>query len=111
MGKVAILVSRNDERTPGGTLANELGVLRAEMAELKAREAEIVAKIKHMGPGVREGLAFRVTVSEHTGSTSLDVKAAEAKLRELGVDNRWFNRHMKTTAGSLRVTCSARRGE
>jgi hypothetical protein len=37
---------------------------------------------------------------------SLDAKAMEAKLREMGVDNRWFSKNTKTTRGytALKIT-------
>lgn len=106
MAKVALIFSRSSAPHP----ADELGVIRAEMADLKAREAAVLADIKALGAGRHEGAAFGVTVSHVEGRLSLDPKAAEAKLRELGVDGRWFSKHMKQAAGSVRVTCSALQG-
>ena len=40
---------------------------------------------------------------------SLDVKAAEAKLRDLGVDGRWFSKNQKTTKGYTTVKVVARK--
>ena len=40
---------------------------------------------------------------------SLDPKAAEAKLRELGVDGRWFSKNQKTTKAYTTVKVVARK--
>jgi hypothetical protein len=40
---------------------------------------------------------------------SLCPKAAEAKLRELGVDGRWFSKNQKTTKGYTALKIAARK--
>lgn len=108
MAKIAILVGAQPH------VADRLGALRAEIAALKRLEADLMAEVHTLGAGRHEGVAFAVTVAKVPGRESLDPKAAEAKLRELrelGVDGRWFSKHMKATAASTRVTVSAVKGE
>ena len=89
---------------------DRLGALRAQIAELKATEAFLIDEVKALGLGAHEGDLFRATVSETAEALSLDPKAAEAKLIELGVDGRWFSRHQKVRAGSVAVRIVARKG-
>ena len=56
-----------------------------------------------------DGSLFRATVSEVAERQSLDAKAAEAKLRELGVDGRWFSKNQKTSKGYTTVKVVARK--
>jgi len=51
----------------------------------------------------------RATVSDVAERQSLCPKAAEAKLRELGVDGRWFSKNQKTTKGYTTVKVVARK--
>jgi hypothetical protein len=89
---------------------DRLGALRAQIAELKATEAFLIDEVKALGLGAHEGDLFRATISETAEALSLDPKAAEAKLIELGVDGRWFTRHQKVRAGSVAVRIVARKG-
>ena len=61
------------------------------------------------GAGAHDGGLFRATVSDVAERQSLCVKAAEAKLRELGVDGRWFSKNQKTTKGYTTVKVVARK--
>lgn len=88
---------------------DRLGAIRAQIAELKSVEAFLLDAVKKLGAGAHEGSAFRATVSVTEDRQTLDPKAAEAKLRELGVDGRWFSKNQKTVSGSVRVTVSARK--
>jgi len=91
---------------------DRLGAIRAQLAELKELkevEAFLLDEVKALGTGAHEGAAFRATVSVTDDRQTLDPKAAEAKLRELGVDGRWFSKNQKTVKGSTRVTVSARK--
>lgn len=61
-----------------------------------------------MGAGKHEGQLFLATVSDVEESESYDAAAMEAKLRELGVDNRWFNKNKKIKAGYRKVLVKSR---
>lgn len=85
-----------------------LGALRARIAVLEAEEAVIVSVIKNYGPGVYPGDLYSATVSDIPGRETLDVKACEEKLRDLGVDGRWFSRNTKVGKASLRLSLQDR---
>jgi hypothetical protein len=88
---------------------DRLGAIRAQIADLKKVEAFLTDEVKALGVGAHDGDLFRAAISEVDSRTSLDAKAAEAKLIELGVDGRWFSKHQKTTAGYTVVKVSARK--
>lgn len=92
------------------TTVDTLGQIRAEMARLKEVEAELVGQLKSAPVGAYEGSLFRATVSQIADRETLDAKAAEEKLRELGVDGRWFSKNMKVVSGYTMVKVSARKG-
>lgn len=89
---------------------DQLGDIKAQIASLKQVEAEITARISAFGPGSYEGLHYRASVSECGATFSLDAKAAEEKLRELGVDGRWFSRHQKERRAYTAIRVVARKG-
>jgi len=94
-----------------GSVVDRLGNIKAQIAELKAVEAKLVALLVNAceaGDAIDGGL-FRATVSTVAERSSLDTKAAEAKLRELGVDGRWFSKNQKTTKGYTTVKVVARK--
>ena len=88
---------------------DQLGAVKARIAELKAEEARLAALIAERGHGAIDGHLFRATVSEVAERQSLDVKAAEAKLRELGVDGRWFSKNQKVSKAYTTVKVVARK--
>jgi hypothetical protein len=90
-------------------VVDRLGDIKAQIAELKAVEANLINLLVNSGEGVVEGSTFRATVSPVAERQSLDAKAAEAKLRELGVDGRWFSKNQKTTKGYTTVKVVARK--
>lgn len=92
-----------------GAAVDRLGDIRAQIAALKDKEKVLVTYIAGLGDGVHEGDLFRAAVSTTADRYSLDPKAAEAKLRELGVDGRWFSKNQKVTRGSTSVRVSARK--
>jgi hypothetical protein len=92
-----------------GSVVDRLGDIKAQIAELKAVEAHLINLLINGGEGAIEGQAFRATVSAVAERQSLDAKAAEAKLRELGVDGRWFSKNQKTTKGYTTVKVVARK--
>ena len=100
--------------TVAATISNispvdRLGDIKAEIARLKEIEAFLTDEIKDLGAGAHDGGLFRATVSDVAERQSLCPKAAEAKLRELGVDGRWFSKNQKTTKGYTTVKVVARK--
>ena len=60
-------------------LADELGAIKAQIADLKLREAAIKTDLHRIG-GVHEGALFRATVSESIRAT-VDWKSIAQKLK------------------------------
>lgn len=90
-------------------VVDRLGEVKAEIARLKEVEAQLAARLIESGEDAVDGGLFRATIVRTSESTSLDVKAAEAKLRELGVDGRWFSKNLKVRKGSVSVRVVARK--
>jgi hypothetical protein len=88
---------------------DQLGAIKARIAALKAEVAHLISVVLESGHGAYEGDLFRATVSQVAERQSLDAKAAEAKLRDLGVDGRWFSKNQKTTKGYTTVKVVARK--
>lgn len=93
----------------GGQIADRLGDIKAQIAELKAVEANLIGILVNGGEGAVDGNLFRATVSSVAERQSIDAKAMEAKLRDLGVDGRWFAKNQKTTKGYTTVKVVARK--
>mgnify|MGYP003650807062 FL=1 len=90
-------------------VVDRLGEVKAEIARLKEVEAELAARLIASGEIAIDGSLFRATVVTTAESSSIDPKAAEAKLRELGVDGRWFSKNQKVRKGSTSVRVVARK--
>lgn len=90
-------------------IVDRLGDIKAQIAELKKVEAELAQRLIDSGADVIDGHGYRAAISVVAERQSLDVKAAEAKLRELGVDGRWFSKNQKTTKGYTTVRVAARK--
>ena len=88
---------------------DQLGTIKARISELKAEEARLAGIIANSGTDAVDGHLFRATVVTTSDRQTLDGKAAEAKLRELGVDGRWFSKNQKTVRGSTSVRVVARK--
>ena len=88
---------------------DQLGSIKARIAQLKAEEARLTALVANSGELEIDGLTFRATVSTVAERQSLDPKAAEAKLRELGVDGRWFSKNQRTSKAYTTVRVVARK--
>lgn len=87
---------------------DRLGAINAQIANLTEQAEPLKVEIKAMGVGTHNGQLFAANVAEVAPSESYDPAAMEAKLRELGVDNRWFKRNTKIRAGYLRLTVKDR---
>ena len=90
-------------------VVDRLGEVKAEIARLKGLEAELAARLIASAEAAIDGSLFRATIVTTAESSSLDPKAAEAKLRELGVDGRWFSKNQKIRKGSTSVRVVARK--
>lgn len=90
-------------------IVDRLGDIKAQIADLKKVEAELAQRLIDSGADIVDGVGYRATVSVVAERQSLDVKAAEAKLRDLGVDGRWFSKNQKTTKGYTTVRVVARK--
>jgi hypothetical protein len=58
---------------------DELGWIKAQIADLVKREEALKVRIVTLGPGAHEGRLFRATVTESVRET-LDMEAVRAKL-------------------------------
>lgn len=85
-----------------------LGKVLAEIKDLENQANPLKEEVKAMGAGQHEGQLFMATVSDVEETESYDSAKMEAKLRELGVDNRFFNKIIKTKAGYSRVLVKSR---
>jgi hypothetical protein len=83
---------------------DELGVLQAQIAELRVREEEIKSELKAQGDGAYEGDLYRVTVST-TNRETLDMKAVREKLSP-----QFISAHTNVTP-VVTVRCVARTGK
>lgn len=96
-----------------GHNVDQLGAIKAQIADLEIKRKELEARIKHdaetTGEARFDGNLFQATVVTTAESYTLDAKAAEVKLRELGVDGRWFAKHKKVRAGSISIRVTARK--
>ena len=80
---------------------DQLGLIKAQLAGLKAQEEALRAVLIEQGPGAYEGELFRVTVSESERCT-LDMAAVRAKL------SRQFIQANTTVTPVVTVKVSAR---
>lgn len=91
-------------------LIDELGVIKAQIAELKAQEKTLIQRAgKELDVGSHDGDLFTASISKVEDRQIPDPLAMERKLRELGVDNRWFSKNLKTVSGYTTVRISARK--
>lgn len=91
------------------TIVDDLGVVKAEIADLERKKKALEETLKVHGVGSYDGEVFRASVSEVPEGKSLDPVAAEAKLRELGVDGRWFSKNLKTRKAYTTIRVNARK--
>jgi|688.fasta_scaffold1366727_2 hypothetical protein len=90
------------------TRIDMLGQLKAQAAALAESIKAIETELKAEGPAKRQGVLFSATVYEVEERRALDAKAAEEKLRELGVSHQWFAAHQKVVAGYTAVKVGVR---
>ena len=92
-----------------GAIVDRLGDIKAQIADLKKIEADLVQRLIDSSEDAVDGRFYRATVVITAERQTLDAKAAEVKLRELGVDGRWFSKNQKTVKGSTSVRVVARK--
>jgi hypothetical protein len=86
-----------------GQIVDELGSIKAQIADLKAREDALKAELIARGAAEAEGSLFRATISTAMRWT-LDAERVKAEMGE-----NWYTTRCKTSAvTSLRI--SARKG-
>ena len=95
------------------SIIDRLGEIKAQISDLQAIEKELLAQVKldaaTTGETEYDGEWFRASIITVASRDTLDPKAAEAKLRDLGVDGRWFSKNQKTVAGYTTVRIAARK--
>ncbi|HEY6020071.1 MAG TPA: hypothetical protein VIY48_09260 [Candidatus Paceibacterota bacterium] len=77
-------LSRVPVRSNASTAIDELGVVRAQLAELAEKEKALKKSIIEMGPGAHEGELFRATVTE-SKRAQLDMEWVRKKLGKKAV--------------------------
>lgn len=90
---------------------DQLGELKAQIADLQALADKLSLEIKDMGPGKHEGDLFSATVSKVEDAWSADPKAISKKLQELmgaAAFDRFCAANQKKRAGYTSLTLSAR---
>lgn len=85
-----------------------LGQLKAQAAALADQIKAIEAELKAAGPGKYVGSFFAASVYEVEARKALDAKAAEEKLKELGVSHQWFAANQKVVSGYVTVKVGVR---
>ena len=85
-------------------IIDDLGALKARIADLEAQEKALKQALADLSPGAYEGELFRLSISE-TERETLDMKAVREKLSP-----QWMRAHTNVTnVRTLRV--SARNGD
>lgn len=90
---------------------DQLGELKAQIADLQELAEKLSKKIKDRGAGKYEGDLFSATVSKVEDAWSADPKAISAKLKELLGDKafeRFCAANQKKRAGYTSLTLTAR---
>jgi len=89
-------------------LADEMGLLSAEIKPLTDRLDQIKQSFREMGESQKHsGEFYAVSVSKKGITISVPREKLEAKLRELGVDQNWFDDNSEISERASSVTCKA----
>ena len=89
------------------TLADELGTIKAAIANLKQQETDLKDILKESGQSVIDGEVFRVSVSS-SSTKRISKPAFDAMCAKHAISNRDYNRCFKTSQ-STTVKVSARK--
>lgn len=96
----------HSERQTFGAIADRLGQIKAQIADLKVEQDNLEAELKEMGAGSYEGMFFRAVVVDCAGSTKVDWKAVAQKLSP---SRQLIQAHTSTSKGSTKITIYARK--
>lgn len=88
-------------------LVDELGLIKAQAADLKAREDEIKKQLQDAGITTLEGKFFRVAISETQRAPKIDWEAIAVKMEP---SHQLVTAHTHAQAGFTVVRVSARKG-
>ncbi len=88
-------------------LVDELGLIKAQAADLKAREDAIKAQLQDAGITTLEGKFFRVAISETQRAPKIDWEAIATKLEP---SHQLVTAHTHAQASFTVVRVSARKG-
>ena len=89
-------------------LADEMGLLSAQIKPLTDRIEAIKSEFRDMGESQKyAGDYFAVTVSKRAITIAVPREKLEAKLRELGVNQNWFDDNSEITQKAASVSCKA----
>ena len=101
----AVTVLSPFHNLPAGDLADRLGSLRAEIADLEAREKALRDELIRRGVSEVEGGSFRASVSEAV-RWSLDTKAVKAEMGAAWYDGRCRQSLVTTVAVKARAVAA-----
>ncbi|HZT90264.1 MAG TPA: hypothetical protein VFA12_20155 [Stellaceae bacterium] len=96
----ATLTTSSLHNLPVGDIVDELGALKASIADLEAREKRLRDELVARGVGEAEGALFRATVSEAIRWT-LDSSLVKERM---GHD--WWNQHCRTASVTTVKVCA-----
>jgi hypothetical protein len=89
-------------------IADQLGRLKIQMAELAEQEARLIEELQNAGVEILEGNLFRVTISTIPESQRPNWKAIAQKLNP---SRQLIAAHQTTVAEHRRVTVNVRKGD
>lgn len=90
---------------PLAAKVDELGMLRAQIAELEERAATLRADLESAGLKHMEGRLYRATMTECAGRAVTDWKTIAQRLN---ASPQLVRAYTKTTEGHMRLTITAR---
>lgn len=96
----------HNEPLLAGALADRLGLLKAQIAELKTQEKAIAQELIDTGLPVIEGVTFRVAISRVGPKTKVDWEAIATHLKP---SRQLMTAHTSATAPCVAVRVSARK--
>jgi len=105
VSKATVILPSRFDNLSAGDLADQLGSVKAEIAELQSREKALRDELVRRGEREIEGVTFSASIADAVRWT-LDTKAVQA---EMGAD--WYDAHCRqslVTTVTVRVRAAAR---